>query len=94
MCPVDTIVSRKLLLFCPGISELSQDPRELVRESPSVHFLQLAEKLLFLHAAGEVGEAVQSHKLVRLSPIWSHGRWVTHGRLGKGRFKVLGALIT
>ena len=66
--------------------------RERCRDFPKVKFLALAEKLMFLIDSSNTGEEIKKHnsRLTNLSPMWSKGRWVTKGRLGKGMFKVLG----
>ena len=64
--------------------------RDLVKDDPSPHYLELADKLLHLRAAVETGKLVKTGKLVGLDPVWRSGRWVTRGRFGQGLFKILG----
>ena len=65
--------------------------RQAAMLPPTVKLLTLSEHLLYLAAAPEVAELIKSSRLVRVSPYWNKGRWVTRGRLGEGIKKVLGA---
>ena len=69
----------------------SSGNRDEVMEMPSTKYLGLAMDFLFIVASGETQEEVDKGSLTGLNPIWSCGRWVTRGRLGKGLFKILGA---
>ena len=64
--------------------------REEAREEPNTKYLELAEKLIFVVGSSATDAAVKKGLVDGLSPMWTKGRWVTRGRLGKGVFKVLG----
>lgn len=53
-------------------------------------YLNMAMKMLFLSSTEEVDNAVRSDKLTNLDPTWSHGLWITRGRLGNSINLVLG----
>ena len=60
--------------------------------APTAAGLKIAEELMFMTASLETGCEMVSEKnrLIPLSPISSHGKWVTQGRLRKGMQRILG----
>ena len=64
--------------------------REDIKTAPTPHYLQLAEKLLFVWASTETDEAVKAGKLAGLDPVWEGGCWSTRGRLRKALPLILG----
>ena len=68
----------------------STGDRQDVETSPTVHYLRMAEQLMFMTAAVRTDEVVKLGKLEGLAPFWTNGQWMTRGRLGKGVHRVLG----
>ena len=66
--------------------------REDVKSIPEVKYMRLAEELLFITAMIETDPVVKTGKLVGMDPVWSHGKWVTRGRLGGGMVRILGVV--
>ena len=86
------LVKRILARWLPA--SVSRE-REDCRAFPSVKRLALAEKLMYLVDSCRTKEEVvkTNSRLIELAPVWSKGRWVTRGRLGKGMMKVFKCMI-
>ena len=83
------------LTHCTGIiarwisAKVSQERDKIHTLSPK--FLRMARKLIFMSASRKTDVMMKTtDKLVGLGPFWKNGWWWTHGRLGKGLFKILG----
>ena len=64
--------------------------REKVIAKLSVCYITHTDNLAYVVSAIQTETLVKAGKLDRMARYWSHGRWNTRGRLGKGANKALG----